>query len=313
MAIELQRYTGSRAARALNWAHLSDDELRREATSAAAARDPERLWALAEAHLTLRSDRNVSTYTLRNYRQGLHVLLEHWQGENLLRPSRHAADRLVLELRSAGLAPGTIQVHLAAARLLYRALRWAGATDAAPLADTRPPKDPTPPEEKRQAYSDAAVATLLEVADDLDRTLVLLGAHGGLRVGEALALTWEDVSLAGGTLRVRAGKGGKGGTVHLSRALSDALTTWKTQSKGAHVLPYRTATRARQRIKNLCRRANVPYLGVHSLRHHCGTRLYRLTGDLRVPAKHLRHASTNTTQTYAKMDTRAVLEAVERL
>lgn len=311
---EIQPYAGSRAARALNWANLSDEELRRAATLAANQRDTLKLWALTEAHITLSASRPVSPYTLRNYRQNITRLIKAWQGENLLRPSRHAAASLTLELRERGLAPGTIQLQLAAGRALYKALRWAGATDAAPFADVKSPHDPTPPEEKRAAYSEADITAMLEEADAQDRALILLGAHGGLRVSEALALEWSAVNLQAGSLKVTAGKGGKARTIALSGALRAALAAWKAESGGEGcVLPYRTATRARQRLQVVCRAAGVTYLGAHSLRHTCGTRLAAIAGDLRVAARHLGHSSTTTTQTYAKMNQAAYSEAIAQL
>jgi len=312
--LELQPYTGTRTARALNWANLTDEELKRAATLAANQRDTAQLWELTEAHITLSASRPVSPYTLRNYRQNIVRLIHAWQGENLLRPSRHAAASLMLELRERNLAPGTIQLQLASARALYKALRWAGATDAAPFADVKSPHDPTPPEEKRAAYSDTDITAMLKAADAQDRALILLGAHGGLRVSEALALEWASVNLQAGTLRVSAGKGGKVRTIALSTGLRAALETWKAESGGeGHVLPYSTSTRARQRLQAVCSAAGVAYLGAHSLRHSCGTRLAAISGDLRVAAKHLGHASTTTTQTYAKMNQAAYTEAIAQL
>lgn len=310
--LELQPYTGTRTARALNWAALTDEELKRAAARAASERDAESLWRLAEAYLTLRSGRTPSPYTLRNYEHGVRQLLEHWQGENLLRPSRHAADTYTLALREEGLAPGTIALRLAAARLLYKALRWAGATTAAPLTDVRAPHDPTPAEEKRAAYPLEHVNRMLEKADTQDRALILLGAHGGLRVSEMLALDWADVQP--GSLTVRSGKGGKRRTIRLSAALEDALTAWRAESNGeGRVLPYRTPERARQRLERVCALAGVPYLGMHSLRHSCGTRLASITSDLRVTARHLGHASTNTSAIYAKMNAAAYSDAIGQL
>jgi len=312
--LEIQPYTGTRTARALNWAALNDEELRRAVTLAANQRDAIQLWELTEAYITLSASRPVSPYTLRNYRHSITRLLEAWQGENLLRPSRHAAATFMLELRERGLAPGTIQLHLASARALYKALRWAGATDVAPFADVKSPHDPTPPEEKRSAYSDADITALLEVSDAQDRVLILLAAHGGLRIGEALALEWAAVNLQAGTLKVTDGKGGKTRTIALSSSLRTALEAWRAESRlEGRVLPYRTPTRARQRLQAACHTASVIYLGAHSLRHSCGTRLAAITGDLRVAAKHLGHASTTTTQTYAKMNHAAYTEAIAQL
>lgn len=312
--LALQRYEGTRAARAMNWANLTDEELRRAATLAARERDTAQLWELTEAYITLSASRPVSPYTLRNYRQNIARLIRAWQGENLLRPSRHAAAKLMLELRERGLAPGTIQLQLASGRALYKALRWAGATDAAPFADVKSPHDPTPPEEKRAAYSEADITAMLEEADAQDRALILLGAHGGLRVSEALALEWEAVNLQAGTLKVATGKGGKARTITLSSGLRAALEAWRAESGSeGRVLPYRTATRARQRLQAVCHAAGVTYLGAHSLRHSCGTRLAAISGDLRVAARHLGHASTTTTQTYAKMNRAAYSEAIAQL
>jgi integrase len=309
------QYTGTATARAKTWDSMSDADLRREAIKAANDRDTARLWSLTEAYLILhgRSGARVSPHTIDNYERGVRTLLEHWQGENILRPSRGAALRYVRELEDAGLAPGSIRIKLASARALYKALRWAGATDAAPFTDVKAPADPTPAEEKRQAYPEEAIGTLLEYASSRDRALVLLGAHGGLRIAEILGLRWSDVNLEAGSLRVREGKGRKSRTVRLSPSLAEALRDYQAYSSSETVMPYRSANRARQRMKRLCKLAGVQYLGMHALRHACGTKLYRISSDLRVAAKHLGHASTATTQIYAKMDTRATAAAVAQL
>src|SRR5690625_4221094 len=196
MTAELQQYSGSLIARANAWANLSDSDLRRQATQAANERDAERLWSLTEAYLTLhnKSGSRVSPHTLSMYKTGVRQLLEAWSGQNLLRPARDAALQFVRHLEQRGLSSGSISARLSAARVLYRALRWAGVTDASPFADVKAPADPTPPEEKRRAYPEAHVHRMLESAGTVDRALVLLAAHGGLRVAEALSLTWRDVN-----------------------------------------------------------------------------------------------------------------------
>src|SRR5690625_3066904 len=130
-----------------------------------------------------------------------------------------------------------------------------------------------------------------------------------MRVDEAQSQTVRDVNQTAGTLKVRQGKGRRDRTVHLSDALRGTLTTLQAESDPEGPgLPYRTATRARQRLKRVCEQAGVPYLGLHSLRHYCGTRLYRITSDLRVAARHLGHSSTTTAAIYATMDTRDYAE-----
>lgn len=323
MSTDIQKYEGTPAARASNWAAMSDEDLRREAIRAAGERNPVRLWELTEAYLVLHNPRGalISPHTLDNYRLGITDFLQQWEGENLLRPTRDAPLQYLRKLESSispatgrHLAPGTISVKLAAARALYRALRWAGATDLSPFADVRAPRDPTPLEEKREAYPEEDVIKLIEASTQPDRALVLLAAHGGLRIAEILSLTWGNVDMPAGTIRVT-GKGRKTRTVHMSSALTEALSELRgaNHDPAGAVMPYRTGSRARQRLQDLCNRAGVAYLGVHSLRHSCGTRLYRMTGDLRIAARHLGHSSTTTTQIYAKMDTTKYSEAIAKL
>ncbi len=327
----LQRFDGDNVSRAESWAALPTDALKRRAAAAANARDPEELWALTEAYLFLHGSKGAkaSQHTLRTYRRGVLDLLTAWAGENLLRPSRDAG---VLYLRrlEAGLqpdgtpakrppSPATLQVKLAAARTLYRALRWSGATEARPFEDVRAAKDPTPAWEKRRPYTDEEVEKLLELAEPAERVVVLLGAHGGLRIGEMAELEWRDIDMGKRTLRVRSGKGGKAATVSLTGRLRDALVQLRAEPYEEHrqrdaalVLPW-AADHARKRFRQLCERAGVDYqgAGVHGLRHAAGTRYYQQTNDLGRVAAHLRHADIQTTRIYAKIGTKAIQDDIE--
>lgn len=80
------------------------------------------------------------------------------------------------------LSPGTIAVKLAAAKLLYKALAWAGATAVDPLTNVRAPKDNEPAWEKRKPNSAAQVQLLRAKARPVDYAIVLLSAHAGQHV-----------------------------------------------------------------------------------------------------------------------------------
>ena len=123
----------SLVVRAGRWASLSEEDRRRRAVEAAAARDVDALWSLTEAWLTLygASGAKVSVNTPQAYERGVRVLVEAWAGENLLRPSRDAGALWLRGLEAEGLSPSTLRVRLAAAKALYKALRWAGATKGA--------------------------------------------------------------------------------------------------------------------------------------------------------------------------------------
>jgi integrase len=269
------------------------------------------LWALLEAYLATYggAGARISGHTLRSYRKGLGVLLAYCgrRGESLIRPGRDLGAAYLRELEAAKLSASTVRVRLASARMLYKALRWAGATEADPFRDAKVAKDKTAPWDKRSPYSHEEVVALLMLAKAKDRVLVLLGAHGGLRVEEIVALCWEDVDLNARVLTVREGKGGKSRRVNLSASLLEALVILGPSA--GRMLAF-TTTRARARLKALAERAGVAYKGVHALRHYAGTRLARETGDLEHVARHLGHSSLEMARIYAKWSDEGLKRAV---
>jgi integrase/recombinase XerC len=262
-------------------------------------------------HLQLygKAGTKASAYTLRNYRQAVSALLRDWQEVNLLHPRREDAALLLRRWESAGAAHSTVTVRLAGVRSLYAALRWTECTNADPFKDVHPAADHTPAHAKRQPYDDGSIERLLAVAQGDDRFLVLLGAHGGLRAAEILAIRWDHIDLDAGMLTVIHGKGGKRRRVTISRSLLAALTD-QPEKSGFVIATYRTTETARARMKALCQKAGTRYLAIHSLRHACGTRIYRATGKLEDAQHHLGHSDISTTAVYAKWSDDAVKNSV---
>ena len=309
--------------------------LRRFAVEAAGERDLPKLWRLVEAHLTLHGGSGVGTsvHTLRAYRRGIQELLTLWAGESLLRPARDAGALYVQRLRAGDrdpvhaeaedgkrgrrpkrgpLAPATVELRLAAARALYDALRWAGATEADPFRDVRTGRDVDREEDVAglKVYTENELIELLGRAEDPeDRVIVLLGAHAGLRVSEMLALRWDRIDLGGRELLVKGGKGNKTALVQLTPRLAAELEGWRrlqlarTPSE-PFVLGLRSQYGVYRRLKSLCLRSEVRFKGVHALRHAAGTKLYRQTGDLGQVQDHLRHATLDMARRYARSDRR---------
>ena len=314
----------------------SEEALRRYAVQAANERDAERLWALTEAHLTLHGQAGVATsaHTHRAYRRGVIELVALWHDVNLLRPSRDAGVLYVQRLRAGDrapvlddvpdgrrgrrpkrgpLAPATVELRVAAARSLYGALRWAGATDADPFRDVSGGRRTSRDEDimARKVYTEFELIELLGHArDDDDRLLLLLGAHAGLRVSEMLALRWDEVDLKEQRLLVRGGKGDKDALVGLTPKLRETLRAAErfalASDRRRTVLSLRSQNGVYRRLRRLCERAGVRFRGVHGLRHSAGTRLYRQTGDLGQVQDHLRHATLDMARRYARSDRRAL-------
>lgn len=141
-------FKASLQARAWAWADLEAAEMRKRAVEAARDMDAEKLWSLTEAHLLLNglAGARVSPHTTRAYKKGVETFLDFaaQHGVQLLRPRPNHGAAYVRWLETQGLSTSSVRTRLAAAKKLFAALRWAGATDATPFADVRPAPDPVP-------------------------------------------------------------------------------------------------------------------------------------------------------------------------
>lgn len=295
------------AGRAERLARQEPEALRRDALRAARDSDVQGLWDLLEAYLVLRGSRGaiVSDHTLTSYRQGLDTFIS-WAvpgGMSLLRPRPNDGFSYARHLEQVGLPPSSVKVRLAAVRALFAALRWAGATDAMPLADVRAARDAVPAWEKRRPYSRTDISHLLKAADPQQAVIVLLGAHCGLRVGEMLSLTRPDVHLdVDRPYLTVTGKRQKRQDVPLSTSAETALRAWigMTPHVGPRVLSLSTRKGVSDQLRSLCAATGVRYDGrhVHGLRPTAGTEVYRDMRDLIEVRDHLRHASMETSAIY---------------
>jgi integrase len=139
------------------------------------------------------------------------------------------------------------------------------------------------PEKKRERYlADEELARIGGALAELEREgaelpgfilLVRLLATTGMRLGEALALRWSDVDLAGRAIRLRDAKAGAR-TLHLGAAAVAILDA--IEDKTGHVvhgldgapLPDSRAQHAWARLRE---KAGIPDGRLHDLRHSVGT------------------------------------------
>lgn len=319
---------GTALEHATSFLSLNPERRRREIMKLVSAKEPAKLEPRSENdkrrvktpppmfapfrdYILAKSKKGTSTsaHTLEAYQRSLEVLIDfaNTAGFDLLRPEGKFGDGFgdVYRAHLANhYAPATQKQHRAAVSMFYKMLRWAGASNCVPFEDVQGVDDPVAPEDKNHHFTDDEIAALLEYSSDVDRVMVLLGCHAGLRVFEMCALTWGDVE--GLTVVVQSGKGGKPRDVPMSKTLRAALDTLARADE--RVLPF-TTTRARARLRALCARAGVEYNykgvgGMHRLRHAAGFRFYLQTKSLTHTAKLLGHLSIETTKIYAaKADT----------
>ena len=143
-----------------------------------------------------------------------------------------------------------------------------------------------------KALTEDELRALLDEVPDEWRLFFELLAHTGLRIGEAVALTWADVDFGKRRLHVRrrlyrgrldSPKSRYGRrVVPLTETLSRKL--WRlrgTAADDAPLFPTRDGTPldpsnvAARVLKPAARRAGVPWAGFHTFRHTCATMLFR--------------------------------------
>jgi integrase len=228
---------------------------------------------------------------------------------------------LYREKLEAGLSARTVQyIHVT----LHKALKQAVQDGLIPRNATEAVKAPQVRREEMRPLSGDQVKVLLEVArGDRLEALYVLAIHTGLRQGELLGLKWEDVDLESGTLRVRrtlvTAKGGpvltapktKGSrrSVKLTQGAVEALRShlkhqlqeidragslWRENglmfaSESGEPLDRRYLTSCR--YKALLKRAELPMIRFHDLRHTCATLLLSKNVNPKIVSEMLGHAS----------------------
>lgn len=304
---------------ALSFADLTDQSLRVRAVEAAANYDTDNLVLVMLAYMTTSSRKGARTSqkTLAAYSLAVRDFVP-WARDNgiqLLRPGKRDGGRYLANLQrrpTAGkgkrglLSAATIAQYTAGVRALYRALRWAGATDAQPFDEVYVPSDPTPGIVKNPPYLQEIDAVLPHCEPRL-AALILLCSHAGLRVSEALAVRQEDIQ---GRNLVVQGKGGKVRRVPLGARVRQSLSKlYPVEQDGSYFdWDYGQAT---YRAGKAFKAAGYQWHGFHAARKHSGTRLYQATKDFTRVGLFLGHSSVDTTRRYVAVQDNDVSSEVE--
>ena len=152
-----------------------------------------------------------------------------------------------------------------------------------------------------------------------DFAVLMLLSRLGLRAGEVAALRLADIDWRAGELLVR-GKGSRLERLPLPADVGEALVSWLARGRPRCECVF-VFTRVRAPLDQLspggvsaivqraCRRAGLPVVGAHRLRHTAATEMLRAGGSLTEVGQVLRHRSRDVTSIYAKVD-RSALAAV---
>jgi site-specific recombinase XerD len=199
---------------------------------------------------------------------------------------------------------GEIEIDLAAAVLPVMDWRLAGL-----------PKSLDP----EQVQSMLASCKREAVAGRRDYAILLLLARLGLRAGEVVAMTLDDLDWEAGLVTVR-GKGQRHEPLPLPDDVGEALVSYLRDGRPACQTrrlfvrlkaPYRgfaSSVAICDIVKRALARAGIdpPFKGSHLLRHSLATEMLRRGASLEDIGEILRHRHPETTQIYAKVDLNAL-------
>lgn len=223
-----------------------------------------------------------------------------WRGATW-RDVEHYLDR-----RDVG--PSTARDIVSNLRAFYR---WAGREGYCEQDPTALVDNPRVPRRMPRPAHDDDIALALESADDRMAAMIALMAGCGLRCCEVAALRWDDIDLATAMARV-IGKGDRERPIWLSPDVVGRLVVLETSAPGP-VFMNRFGQPCSKAVVSVAVNGHFRRLGLtaraHRLRHWHGTDGLARTGNLAITRDMLGHATTATTELYAKLVPGAAADA----
>ncbi|MGE0028005.1 MAG: tyrosine-type recombinase/integrase [Thermoleophilia bacterium] len=241
-----------------------------------------------------RTSRGIRAETIHEYERDLELHILPVLGRRRLSEiEQRELKALARDLAGKGLSPATVRIVMAPLRALFATAVEEGLLRTNPAAGLRlgggRTADPTA---KRRALDEDQLQKLISKTPERWRLLIRFLAQTGLRVGELIALRWEDVDLEGRRVsvhrrlyrgRLYAPKSDYGvRQIPISRRLAADLALHRDGASDEHPVfagPEGRALRSefvlRSIVKPAASAAGVPWAGVHTLRHTCASILFR--------------------------------------
>jgi len=276
----------------------------------------------------LKSERNVSPHTLRNYLSDLEQFEKFLVEKELCLGGERTGDArrvdiYVVRAYLASLAKdrkkSSIGRKLAALKGFFRYLVTTGQIEKDPLLLIRSPKQEKPLPaflSVDDTFHLIDGITIKGALDIRDRAILEFFYSTGVRVSELVGLNWADVDFQLGIVRVL-GKGSKERIVPVGETSLQTLRDYSLELRKKWNLPCkgetavflnnrgkRITTRSVARVveKHLKQSGIAVKIGPHGLRHSFATHLLNSGADLRVIQELLGHASLSTTQRYTHLN-----------
>ena len=159
---------------------------------------------------------------------------------------------------------------------------------------------------------------LMETCSETLRPIITVALNTGMRKGEILNLTWNQVDFENRRIRVEKTKSGKVRFIPVNDSLFHELNTLRKMDGQSPYLFFNSETGRpyvdmKKGFKAACRRAEIKGLRFHDLRHTFATRLVEKGADIETVRDLLGHHSITITQRYTHTSDDRKRKAVELL
>ncbi len=263
----------------------------------------------------LRSERQLSAYTVRNYLYELHrgaALLP--EDVDLINVGREHWQPILAKLHRQGLSPRSLSLWLSAVKQWGEFLLRAGVIELNPAKGLSAPKQNKPLPKNIDVDS---LTHLLEIEGDdplarRDKAIMELFYSSGLRLAELAALDLASVQYDQREVRVL-GKGNKERIVPVGSYAINALQAWlecraliNCEDNALFVTEKGKRLSHRSIQARMSKWGQEQALSVrvhpHKLRHSFATHMLESSADLRAVQELLGHENLSTTQIYTSLD-----------
>ncbi len=256
-----------------------------------------------------RASGRLDETTLCTHRHAVNVMKKAFGSRRVteLTPSEIAL--WIMRLEKEGKAAATIRRYLAPLSSAYKVALRDGLVASSPVVRLLPHERPSGGQREMRCLSRGEIEKLLSVTKDTTwRTLFSFLTFTGLRISEALALTWDDITEEGVVVRDSKTKAGER-TVMLLPSLRRLLSELKiSQAPGVRfVFATQEGASLRRRgalgaLHSSCKKAGIPKYSLHELRHTFASILIDQRETVALVQNQLGHASPDITlKTYTHL------------
>ncbi len=263
----------------------------------------------------LRTERQVSAYTVRNYLFELKRVEAVFSADDDWLALKHESlQAIIAKLHRKGLSPRSLSLTLSSIKQFFDFLLREEQVSVNPALNLSAPKQAKPLPKNMDVDS---VTHLLEIdANDplsyRDKAIMELFYSSGLRLAELAALNVPDIKFSQAQVKVL-GKGSKERIVPIGKLALTAISQWLDIKRDiaceddALFVTAKGRRLAHRSIQaRLAKWGQEQALNVkvhpHKLRHSFATHMLESSADLRAVQELLGHANLSTTQVYTSLD-----------